>query len=569
MKMKKSLSLAFAALTLCAATAFSAVEENPARRFERNDLISRNYTILTNIMGNLEQNYVDSLPIQKMFDYAITGFLAPLDPYTDFFDEKEAEEFRKSSQGDYGGIGAFLMKRGDYIVINMPQEGSPANKAGLRSGDRILRVDSTDARGMDMEKLRGMVLGVPGTPLTLRVARPYVGADSVIDVTLTRQLLNQPTVTYSGVDSDGIGFIQLTSFGEHSADEVRGALNRMLADKNLRGIILDLTDNGGGLLTSAVEILEMFVPKGTNVLSTKGTRGNKEYITERKPLVPASMPVAVLIDGNSASAAEVTAGVLQDLDRAVLVGEKSYGKGLVQTTFPGPFGTMVKITTAKYYIPSGRLIQAYDYSHRGEDGSIRNLPDSLARPFLTKAGRTVYDGGGLRPDTVVRFPDALPVVYALAEKNSIFDYANKYFATHDTILSPLDFRVTDTVFDDFKKWLSASGFKYDTETQKLLRQLRDKAKEEGYLDTEAEARFAALEKDLTPDPESDLDAARSQIELLLAPEIIERYYHTRGHVINSLNYDPRYKTARAILLDPEKYRSMLTPPDKKKQAKDK
>lgn len=540
----------------------AAPEKNGVSRRDNSDIVNRNFSIFSNVVNTVERNYVDTLPLQQMFDKAIYGFLSVLDPYTSYFDEKEAEAFEKSTQGEYGGIGSYLMLRGEYMYINKPQEGSPANMAGLRSGDKILRIDSVDVKGLGYEKTREMLLGMPGTPISLQVSRPYVGADSIIDVTFSRALLDLPTVNYFGVDDSGIGYIEISSFGTRTAEEVRTALSSIIADKKLKGIVLDLSGNGGGLLESAVEILEMFVPKGTEVLSTKGTRGNKTYVTEKKPIVPADMPLAVIIDGGSASAAEVVAGVLQDLDRAVIAGSKSYGKGLVQTTFPGPYGTLVKVTTAKYYIPSGRLIQAYDYSHRGEDGSVRNLPDSLARPFLTKGGRTVYDGGGLRPDMIAEFPDALPIVLALAENYCFFDYANKYFAIHDTITSPVDFRITDDIFADFKKSVLETKIDYNTDTGEALKQLRTVAKQEGFLGDEAEKRLSDLEKELAPNIERDIDAARQQIEILLTPEIIERYYHARGQQISNLNFDVAYKVAHDILLSPEKYKSILSPKKK-------
>lgn len=536
---------------------------------DRRDIINRNYDIFTSVVTYVDANYVDSLPLQKMFEGAIEGFLEPLDPYTTFFSEKEAKEFLQSSKGEYGGIGSYLMKIGDYIVINNPTEGSPAILAGLRSGDKILRIDTVDAKGISMEEARSHLLGMPGTELTLRVCRPYVGADSILDFKLERAKLVTPTVPYYGVDNDGIGYLQLTQFGDNSAAEVREAIKRMLADKTMKGLIVDLSDNGGGRLEAAIEILELFVPKGTTVLSTKGRTKEKDYITSQAPIVPADMPVAVLINGSSASASEVTAGALQDLDRAVLVGSKSYGKGLVQSTMPTPYNTMVKVTTSKYYIPSGRLIQAYDYSRRNPDGSIAHVPDSLARAFKTKAGRTVYDGGGLSPDSVVDYPDATPVLYALATDNAFFDYANKYAATHDTIVSPRDFRITDEIFADFKSGLPSRNLKYNGELEELVSDLREKITDSGYLDKDVEARLAALEEVLRHDLDRDVDSSRALIEMLLAPEIISRYYNTRGHVINSLNYDPRFKAAKAILLDKPLYDSMLSAPKAEKSKADK
>lgn len=555
MRKLKALTAAAAALTFLPAICFGTAND-----IDRHEQIRRNYDIFTSVVSYVDANYVDSLPLQKMFESAIEGFLEPLDPYTTFFNEKDAKEFLQSSKGEYGGIGSYLQKMGDYIVITNPTEGSPAILAGLRTGDRLLRIDTIDAKGISMEEARSHLLGMPGTEVNLRVSRPYVGADSILDFKIERSKLVNPTIPYYGVDDDGIGFVQLTQFGDNSATEMRDALQRLLADKKLKGIVLDLTDNGGGRLESAIGILELFVPKGTTVLTTKGRDREKDYITTQAPIVPEDMPVAVLINGSSASASEVTAGALQDLDRAVLVGTKSYGKGLVQSTIPTPYNTMVKVTTSKYYIPSGRLIQAYDYSRRNADGSVAHLPDSLARAFKTKGGRTVYDGGGLSPDTVANYPDATPVLYALATDNVFFDFANRYAATHDTIASPRDFRITDEIFADFKSEVGSRNLKYNGELETMVSDLRKKIDADGYMDEKVEARLAALEEVLRHDLNRDMDDSRELVEMLLAPEIISRYYNTRGHVINTLNYDPRYKTAKAILLDKPLYDKMLTAP---------
>ncbi len=522
------------------------------------DIISRNYDIFTSVVNFVDANYVDSLPLQEMFESAIDGFLYPLDPYTSFFNEKDAKEFLQHSKGEYAGIGAYLMKIGDYVVINNPIEGSPALLAGLRTGDRVLSIDSVEGKGLTIEEARGHFLGVPGTELSVRVSRPYVGADSILDFKLVRSKLVNPTIPYYGVDEDGIAYVQLNQFGDNSDKEMRDALERVLSEKNVKGLVLDLTDNGGGRLESAIGILELFVPKGTNVLTTKGKSRTKDYLTTQQPIVPADMPVAVLINGSSASASEVTAGALQDLDRAILVGSKSYGKGLVQSTMPTPYNTMVKVTTSKYYIPSGRLIQAYDYSRRNADGSIAHLPDSLARAFKTKGGRTVYDGGGLSPDTVVNYPEVTPVLYALIKSNSLFDYANRYAATHDTILSPRDFRITDEIFADFKEGINPESLKYDNELEGMLKKLRAKAEEDGYLDENVESGIKSLEEALSHDFNRDLEASRPLVEILLTPEIMGRYYNTRGHVQSTLNFNPLYKAAKNILLDRELYDTMLT-----------
>ena len=530
------------------------------------EIIRRNYDIFTSLVNTIDANYVDTLPLQKMFDKAINGFLSPLDPYTVFFNEKDAKEFMQSSKGEFGGIGIFLTQKNDDVVITGPIEGSPAFDAGLRTGDIILAIDSVSAKGLSVDEARNRMMGMPGTNLNLRVRRPYTESDSILDFTLLRTRLTIPTINYYGVDDDGIGYFDLTQFGENSAEEVKYALERILSEKNLKGLVIDLTGNGGGLLEAAEGILELLLPKGSPLFSVKGGDKVKEYVSKAPAIVPSDLPVAVLIDGGTASASELTAGALQDLDRAVLVGTRSYGKGLVQSTMPTPYNTMVKVTTSKYYIPSGRLIQAYDYSRRNPDGSVAHIPDSLAHPYKTAAGRTVYDGGGLSPDTVVEYPDVSPIVMALGDKDIFFDYANKYYATHETISSPKDFRISDEIFSDFKNFINPETFVYTSESDNLLKILREKIKEEGYLKNSTEEALESLEKSLAHNMEDELDSSRDIIDMVLSAEIINRYYNKRGEAITLLNYNPLYLTAKKILLDKTLYNKMLSSPEKEKTS---
>lgn len=563
MRKTRSFSLLATALVAIPSLCFAINKSNNA------DIIRRNYDIFTSVVNFVEANYVDSLPLEKMFEEAISGFLDPLDPYTDFFNEKDAKEFFQNTKGEYAGIGTFLQQKGDYIVITQPQEGSPALQGGLKTGDIIIRVDTTDAKGMSVDQLREHVMGIPGTTVNLRVNRPFVGADSILDFTLTRAMLNNPTVSYYGVDKDGIGYISLDKFGDNSIEEMSDALQNILKDKNLKGIVIDVAGNPGGTLESVVGILELIVPKGTTVLTVKSAQREKKYTTTKQPLVPKDMPLAIIIDGSSASAAEVLAGTLQDLDRAVLVGSRSYGKGLVQSTMPTPYNTMVKITTAKYYIPSGRLIQAYDYSRRNADGSVAHVPDSLARAFKTKAGRTVYDGGGLTPDSVPQKNEYKPIAFALYDQDKFFDYANKYAASHKEISSPRDFRITDEIYADFVEFVDPKTFRYSTDGEKMVKKLRKYLKDEGLIDEEVDKRLTALEESLTRDVEKDLQDSRSYIEMLLTPEIVSRYYGNAGYEESLLNFNKTYEQAKRILLDKALYKKILSAPvastsDKKK-----
>lgn len=521
------------------------------------DRIKRNYDIFSAVVYNLDQNYVDTIEVQKMFDRALIGLMSPLDPYTVFFDEQETRDFLQTSNGEYGGIGAYIQKTADEIILS-PIEGSPAAQAGLRGGDRLLAADGKDVRGLESEAVTSLIKGMPGTDVNLRIFRPYVDTDSIFDVTVTRAMLISPTVTYAGVDKDGIGYVDLTQFSDNSAEEMRKALEGIIADKNLKGLVLDLADNGGGRLEAAIDILGMFVPKGTTVLTTKGRTKEKSYATTTNPIVPQDLPLVVLINGNTASASEVVAGALQDLDRAVLVGKRSFGKGLVQTTLPMPYNTMLKVTTSKYYIPSGRLIQAYDYSRRNEDGSVKHVPDSLAKAFLTKGGRTVYDGGGLTPDREVPSVEINPILYPLYEKNLITDYATKYMATHPTIASPEEFRITDEIFEDFKEFADVKNLQYTSEAQDALKSLRDTLSEKEKADSTVTEQLDMLEQALVRDPEKDIDEARSAIEPTLSSIITENYYYARGRAQNFLNYDKGYKLAKEILLDKPLYDSILS-----------
>lgn len=521
---------------------------------------ARNLATFNALVKVLEENYVDTIRTDEAFRQAIGAMLSTVDPYTEYYSADDAEQVLRMTTGEYGGIGSFILERDSATYISFPYENSPAARAGLLPGDKILFVDSIDVSSKYYPNVTKLLRGTPGTDVKVRIARPFVGPDSIMDITVHRAKLQEPSVPYFGKVDGNTGYIALTSFITKSPEEVRAALTDLLADPEVRQLVLDLRGNGGGLVESAVEILGLFLPKGTEVLSTQGSdrRPGKTYRTRHDPIVPASMPLAVLIDGGSASAAEITAGALQDLDRAVLVGSRSFGKGLVQTTLPLPFDGMLKVTVAKYLLPTGRLIQALDYSRRNPDGSVARTPDSLTNIFKTRAGRIVRDGGGLTPDSVVNWAVPSSLLYQLVTDHKIFDYANRYYATSPRIEDPYAFRITDSIYADFSSTLDPKSFTYKNGAEPLLRQLREAARTEGLESEEATAAIAAVDSLFSPMLERDLRLRREEITQYLEEEILGRYHYNRGKQIAMLRRDPALKVAEAILSGP-RYKEMLKP----------
>lgn len=528
--------------------------------------VTRNLEIFNALVKELELNYVDSIRTDESFGVAIDAMLMTVDPYTEYYDSEEREQLETMTTGEYGGIGSYIMERDNNTYISEPYVGSPAALAGLRGGDRIVRVDTADTRGMKSSEVTKLLRGVPGTKVEVEVIRPYVN-DSVVTVEMERRKLQMPSVIYSKMLDNGIGYINLDSYIDKSPEEVRSVLESFKSDPTLKGVILDLRGNGGGLLESAVDIVGFFVPKGTEVLRTKGKDKNSEkiYRTRHKPVLP-DTPLAVLIDGGSASASEITAGAIQDLDRGVLVGTRSYGKGLVQSTRPLPDDGLLKVTVAKYYIPSGRLIQALDYSHRNPDGSVARTPDSLTNVYRTRCGREVRDGGGLKPDLEVEWMKNNQLLYSLLQGNWIFDYGTKYASEHPTIVPAEEFDITDEIFEDFKKSIDPKKLKYDKVYDDMMQKMSDFVKSEGYLTDEVEAQMDTLKSMLQPDLDKDLDRSRKRISAYLRAEILSRYYYQKGKVESSLKDDPGLDKAVEILLDPSEYRRILTASAKEDSA---
>lgn len=553
--MRKTISIFI--FVLCAVSIFSAA----STRSNKSD-ISRNLNIFNSIYKELQMNYVDTIDANKSIRKAIDAMLTNLDPYTEYIPEEEQEVFRTISTGEYGGIGSVIMQRDGNVYISEPYEGSPAQKAGLRPGDLIMVVDGDTMLGLASDKVSNKLKGQAGTNLSITVKRPYVN-DSILTFDITRAKIQVPPVPYYGVIRGDIGYIGLTTFNENSANEVKNALIELKKDPRVKSIVLDLRNNGGGLLESAVKIVGLFVPKNTEVLRTrgKGQFNEKVYKTTTKP-VDTEIPLAVLINSGTASSSEIVSGALQDLDRAVVIGTRSFGKGLVQGSRPLPYNGVLKVTTAKYYIPSGRLIQAIDYSHRNADGSVARIPDSLTNVFKTANGREVRDGGGITPDITVTFPESNRLVYNIVVNHWAFDYANRFAATTQSIPSPEEFEITDSIYADFKKFIDPEKFKYDKVCEMGLSELKKVAELEGYMNDSVKVQFEALEKMLRHDLDKDLDTHRKEISEYLSEEIVMRYYYQKGQVIDALRTDIVVDSAMNVLHDELKYKSILNPSKK-------
>ena len=519
--------------------------------------LMRNLTTFNAIVSELGTHYVDSIAPDRAFKAAIEGLLGTVDPYTEYFAEEDQDDLEKMTTGEYGGIGSYLLSMDSCTVISGPMENSPSARAGLRSGDRLLRVDSIDVSKMTSDKVTKYLRGVPETKVRVTVNRPYV-ADSIITVEITRSKLREPSVPYYRLMPDGTGYIQLTGFIRDSASEVKRALEEFKASGRLKNVVLDLRGNGGGLLESAVEIAGYFLPKGTEVVRTKYREGtpDKTYKTTHQPILP-DTPFAILIDGGTASASEILAGAMQDLDRGVLIGSRSFGKGLVQSTRPLPYQGLLKVTVAKYYTPSGRLIQALDYSRRNEDGSVQRVPDSLTHAYTTAHGRTVRDGGGLQPDSVIDWGKINALVYNLVRDNWIFNYATKFAANHKSIAPAEEFVIDDTIYSDFKESINPDKFKYDRVMEEGLKQLREMATSEGYMNDSTRAEFDVMQRLLTHNLDRDLDTHRDEIAEYLGTEIASRYYYTRGRTGYALQNDKALRKAKEILNNPDLYAKML------------
>lgn len=526
--------------------------------------VAKNLQVFSEIYKNLDMMYVDTLDADEVIGNGIGAMLRSLDPYTEYYPEDEVKDLKQMLTGKYAGIGAIIRynQQLQRVVIGEPYADMPAAKAGLRKGDIILSVDDTTMTDKDVSFVSSHLRGEPGTSFILKIKRP--GTGKTMRMKLTRQTVQMPFLPYYGIYGDSIGYLNLNSFTDQCSRDVRRAFID-LKRRGARSLVLDLRGNGGGSLQEAVNIVNMFVPKGITLVQTKGKlrRANHDYKTTVEP-IDTVMPIVVLVNGNTASSSEVTCGSLQDLDRAVVVGTRTYGKGLVQMPMDLQYNGQMKLTTAKYYIPSGRCVQAVNYRH-ANGGSTESVPDSLTHVFYTRSGREVRDGGGIKPDVEVR-PDTLPnIAYYLAGARDsdevLLNYEVDYINRHPTIAPPDKFELSDADYDEFKRRVLAANFQYDRETEKYLKDLVKLAKVEGYYD-DARAEFDALQKKLQHNVAKDLDYNKATLKQLIENDLVTAYYYQAGAIQHSLRYDKQMAKAVELVGNPAEYKKLLVPEKK-------
>lgn len=532
---------------------------------DRNFQISKNLDLFNSIFKELDMFYVDTIDAEKIIQNGVNGMLALTDPYTEYYPEEEVSSLKEMTTGKYGGIGAAIRyyEAKDRIAVVEPTEGMPAAEVGVKAGDIILSVGGKEMVRDDMkpqdflEKVSQALRGEPGTSFILKVMRPLKNDSTVLEFKITRKNIRTNPVPYYGMVRDSVGYLALSSFTENCAKDFKKAFIE-LKQRGAKSLIVDLRGNGGGSLAEAIDIVNFFVPKGREIVVTKGKlrQAQGSYKTQNEP-IDTQIPLAVLVDGGSASASEIVSGSLQDLDRAVIVGTRTYGKGLVQTIRPLPYNGTLKVTTSKYYIPSGRCIQAIDYAKKNADGSVARIPDSLTHVFYTAAGREVRDGGGIRPDIEVK-SDRIPnIVFYLINEDIIFDYATRYCWEHPSLDSVDAFVLTDEDYDMFKELVKSRNFTYDRQSEKMLKSLKEIAEFEGYMEGASE-EFKALEKKLNHNLDRDLDYFSKQIKTYIAQEIVTRYFYQRGAVMERLKDDEDLEKAVEVLNDRPRYREILS-----------
>jgi carboxyl-terminal processing protease len=517
--------------------------------------VAKNIDIFTTLYKELNINYVDELSPGEMMKTGIDAMLASLDPYTVYISEAEIEDFKFVTTGQYGGIGALIHKQGEEIIISEPYEGTPAQEYGLKAGDQILEIDGKKVSGKSTSEVSTLLKGQPGTVVSILIRRPGMAEPMVKE--LTRQNVKVDNIPYYGMLEQNVGYIKLSGFTQHAGKEVKDAFLDLKKNNTLSGLILDLRDNGGGLLQEAVSITNIFVPKDEHVVSTKGKLPSKNYSyrTTNAP-VDTEIPLVILVNNSSASASEIVAGAIQDLDRGVVIGQQTFGKGLVQNVIPISYNAQAKITVAKYYIPSGRCIQEIDYSNKDENGDSRSLPDSLITAYKTKNGRTVYDGHGIAPDIKVDSEEMSNIAISLMQKFLFFSYATKFEQEHDQIVPPDEFEVTDEIFDEFVAYIKQEGYDYTTRCEETLEKLKKYAEKEDYFDVISD-EYEILVSKLEEHKKEDIYKYRDQISRLLKMEIIARYYYQKGKIISALSDDPEIATAIDLLNRQDSYLAIL------------
>lgn len=548
-KLSNKIKIVSAALVIAVIVGFVSFDDD-------NFQIVKNLDIYHTLFRELSLYYVDEVDAGDLVKTSIDEMLSSLDPYTVYIPESKIEDFRFMTTGQYGGVGALIRTSGDYVIITEPYEGFPAFKAGLKAGDKIISIDGKSVKGKNSKDISELLKGEPNTEIKLSIER--LNSEKPIDIKLSREKIRLNSVPYSGMLNENIGYLRLSSFTESCSKDVKKAFNELKDNNELKGLVFDLRGNPGGLLMEAVAISNLFIPKGQEVVSTKGKvkQWNRSYKATNDP-IDLEIPIAVLVNSGSASASEIVSGVIQDLDRGIIIGTRTFGKGLVQTTRDLSYNSKLKITTAKYYVPSGRCIQALDYSHRNEDGSVGRVPDSLVSEFKTKGGRTVYDGGGVMPDIEVKRQPLSKITISLFTKNLIFDYATYFQYEYDSIIPADEFEITDEIYNDFIKFLSNKKFDYTSESEKILDNLEKAIEKDKYTDR-ISVEIDDLRKKLAHDKDKDLQQFKDEIKDFLKDEIVSRYYYQTGRAIATISSDSVVTKAITILQNSEEYSSILS-----------
>ncbi len=537
---------------ICLCIVLNATAADKERYFE----IAKNMELFSQVYKELNTYYVDDIDPNQLMTNGITKMLDGLDPFTNYITGADLDEYQMQTTGKYGGIGARIAKIDNNVYITDPYEGFPAQKAGLESGDIILEIDGKSATKYNSDEVSQLLKGEPGTKITVKVRKAVSNEEKIIS--FNRQEIKINNVSYFGMVNPSVGYIKLDMFADNAAGEVQNALKELKKNTNLKGVILDVRGNGGGLLNEAINICNLFVDKGTNIVNTKGkiAESNMQYTTTNKP-IDTDIPLAILTDGGSASASEIVSGSIQDLDRGIIIGQNTYGKGLVQITKPIAYKSKLKVTISKYYIPSGRCIQRIDYTHRGTDGAAKALPDSLRQSYKTKNGRIVKDGAGIEPDIKTTEEKVAPITIALFTHNHIFHYANKYKYDHKELRDGEKFNLTDAEYNAFTDYLKDKEYDYTTDTENKLKELKKFTKEDNFSD-EVLKSITDLESKINHDKSKDLLKHKSEIVRFLNQEIVSRYKFEKGRIANTLSNDKDIQKAVEVLSDTPKYKNILT-----------
>lgn len=515
----------------------------------------KNLDIYYTLFRELNMFYVDETDPEELVTTSINSMLSSLDPYTTYIPESDMDDFKFQTTGEYGGIGSLIRRSGSYTIIADPYKGFPADKAGLRAGDKILEVDGKSIKDAAVQKVSDLLKGKPGTEMLLTIER--YGEDKDLDFKIIREKISISNVPYYGMLDEQTGYIRLANFTTGAGQEVENAVKKLKSEHGMKSLVLDLRSNPGGLLIEAVRVCNLFVDKGELVVNTKGKvkQWDSEYITQKEPL-DKEIPLVVMANRGSASASEIVAGALQDLDRAVVIGQRTFGKGLVQTSRPLKYNAQLKVTTAKYYIPSGRCIQALDYSHRNEDGSVGTIPDSLITEYQTRSGRLVYDGGGIQPDFEV-IPEMLSeITLQLYTQNMFFDFATMYRVENDELENPITFKLSDDEYKSFEAFVESKDFEFKTSSEQAFEKLVKTAKREKYYEIASE-EFSSLKEKLSHNTLKDLETFGTEIRQILGEEIVNRYYYQQGRILAQIQDDPQLDKAKEVLNEPGVLKEVL------------